>query len=222
MHIISGQQICGVDALSLRHAFRRLRGVDSFSVELLAEKLNCSCAHAEAVTRALAAEGYIAPEMPRGANPSWRLTVKARTLALASAASPLTRPTADRLVQGFLARAMAVNASAELIFVVSDAVIFGSYLTEAQRINDVDIGFRLARRVAESDPSMDAERRVSAARTRGRIFRSWFDELCWPRTEVLLSLKSRSRGISLHDMDDDAIFTDRLRARTIIRNCQCV
>jgi hypothetical protein len=222
MRIVSGQQICGVDALSLRHAFRQLRSFDSFSAELIAEKLDCSSAHARAVTRALATDGYITLEMPSGTNPSWRLTSKARTLALASAANPLTRPTADRLVQGFLARAMAVNANAELSFVVSDAVLFGSYLTTAQRINDIDIGFRLAGRMAGSDPREDVERRVSAARTGGRTFRSWFDELCWPRTEVLLSLKSRSRGISLHDMDDDAIFTDSLRVRTIMKNCQCV
>jgi hypothetical protein len=222
MRIVSGQMICGVDVLSLRHVFRRLRGFNSFSVELFAKKLDCSIAHAQTVTRALATEGYITPEMPGGFDPSWRLTGKARALALASAANPLTRPTADRLVQGFLTRAMTVNANAELSFVVSDAVIFGSYLTEVQRVNDVDIGFRLAKRMADSDPREDVKRRVTAARTRGRVFHSSFDEMYWPRTEVLLSLKSRSRGISLHDMDDDAIFTDSLRVRTIIKSCQCI
>jgi hypothetical protein len=42
MRFVSGQMICGVDALSLRHAFRRLRGFDFFFSENLAHDLSCS------------------------------------------------------------------------------------------------------------------------------------------------------------------------------------
>ena len=45
-------------------------------------------------------------------------------------------------------------------------------------------------------------KRVEAARTRGRSFSSFIEELDWPRREVLLHLKARTRGLSLHEIYD--------------------
>jgi len=222
MRIAPGEKICGVDALSLRKAFRFVSNLDDFSTELLAEKLGLSKKRGPSLLNDLAAEGFVTPHLDFHKRACWRLTKRGRALALASAAKPLTRATADRLVEEFLARAMAINTNGELAYVVTDAVLFGSYLTDARRLNDVDIGFRLARRNPAANAVEENNHRVSVARKRGRQFRSWFDELNWPRTEVLLLMKARSRGLSLHDMDNDAIFTEKLTTSTRIRDSKCV
>lgn len=50
------------------------------------------------------------------------------------------------------------------------------------------------------------------------MFRSWFDELTWSYKEIWLRLKSRSRGLSLHNLDKDGIFElDALELRVVYR-----
>jgi len=61
--------------------------------------------------------------------------------------------------------------------------------------------------------------RVDLAKQNGRVFRSWFDELTWSYKEVWLRLKSRSRGLSLHDLEKDGIFQlDALELRVVHRD----
>jgi hypothetical protein len=166
----------------------------------------------------LAGEGYIEPhpEQADGLD-RWHLTVKGRALSYASAAPPIRRRTADRIVRELLDRIDAINANDELVYVVTEAVVFGSYLTDTQQLSDVDIGFRLARRRPEARPREETKRRVAIARQRGREFRSWSEQFSWAYTEILLLLKSRSRGLSLHDMEDDGIFEGELPCRTLYK-----
>ena len=44
--------------------------------------------------------------------------------------------------------------------------------------------------------------RVAAARAKGRSFGSYFNELDWPEHEVMLHLKARTRGLSIHPLTD--------------------
>jgi hypothetical protein len=218
MRVKTADSICGVPAVALRDALRRAGRSDAWTVDFLRQLLDLSARRAQQLVRELAESGYIERESKRSDNLIWwRLTAKARALSLASAAKPITRATADRVVRDVIARADAINKSDDLVFLVSEMVAFGSYLGNIDRLGDVDIGFRLARRRPESSPLAENKNRVAAARSRGRVFPSLFAELTWDRTEVLLLLKARSRALSLHDMDDDAIFRGELAVRVIYR-----
>jgi len=84
-----------------------------------------------------------------------------------------------------------------LAYSVESVVVFGSYLTDRTKLNDLDIGVELTRRGKEkaTDEKLQKER-IARAFACGRRFGNLVEELFWPRTEVLLILKNRSRVIS--------------------------
>src|SRR5439155_20983267 len=89
------------------------------------------------------------------------------------------------------------------LYRVKKVVVFGSYLTAAARINDIDVAIELAHRW--QDPAKHStlrDARIHEAMRKGRRFGNISEEVSWPETEVLLELKARSRAISLHPMED--------------------
>lgn len=51
----------------------------------------------------------------------------------------VTRKTANRVLHEFLDRVRALKANKDALYQVPEVVIFGSYLTDAQRLGDVDL-----------------------------------------------------------------------------------
>ena len=102
----------------------------------------------------------------------------------------------------FLARIKTVSGQEDLAYRVESVVIFGSYLKGVPHLNDLDLGVELIGKWND-DASYHSACRPSMERARssGRRFRNVVDEVCWPRTEVLLLLKNRSRTISLCEWD---------------------
>jgi len=96
-------------------------------------------------------------------------------------------------------RVNAVNASKEYAFKVRSAVLFGSMLSCADRLGDVDVAIDLQRRIL--DPAkfrQQCDRRRQLAEEQGRAFSTAIDWATWPEREVILQLKARSRSLSLH------------------------
>lgn len=187
---------------------RRVDAWDSFDVETVREVAPMSRNAAKRLLADLGAAGYVESAMARDRRaPVWKLTIRGRALSMASAARPIRRATADRLLREFLDRVDAVNADAGLGYRVTEVAVFGSYLGSDSTLGDVDIGVRLESRLSPGvDPVAHGAARVDIAKQSGRVFRSWFDELTWSYKEVWLRLKSRSHGLSLHDLDKDGIF----------------
>ena len=218
MHTRSTDVICSMPALELRRLLSYLGRRDTFSIERVLRVHPMTLRAANKLIGDLRTSRYIEPsERATRRVPLWRLTISGRALSLASAARPIKRATADRLVREFLDRIDALNADKGLKYRVTEAVVFGSYLGTGETIGDVDVGIRLKSRVAPGE-SMGAKRkeRVAIAEKDGRVFRSWPGKLYWPDREVWLRLKARSRGISLHDMDEDGIFDRRSLQTRII------
>jgi hypothetical protein len=80
---------------------------------------------------------------------------------------------------------------------VESVVVFGSYLSGAKRLNDLDIAVEL-RAKWHDNASFQNYRNASLdrARARRRRFRNLMEEVCWPQLEVVSILKNRSRTIS--------------------------
>lgn len=208
MRIHATDTLFGLPALELRHLLRRVDSWDGFDLEHVREVHPMSRKAAHQLIASLHDAGYIErTESRRPKEVLWHLTIQGRAFSIAKASKPIKRATADRLVRELLDRIDAVNADEGLESRVVESVVFGSYLGSEPLLNDVDVGIRLESRLPpDADPVAHRKARVALAEANGRIFRWWGEELLWPDKEIWLRLKSRSRGLSLHDMRNDHIF----------------
>lgn len=106
---------------------------------------------------------------------------------MASAGPPLRRATAERKLQECLTWVAEVNRSAYFLFRVTKVVVFGRYLSERDRLNDVDVAIGLAPKERNSQHHFQLEHvRTAAAVHGGRRFNNVVDVLWGPQREVEL------------------------------------
>ena len=87
-------------------------------------------------------------------------------------------------------------------FKIRVVVLFGSMLSCADRLGDIDVAIDLE--PSFSDPIRRKQlcnRRRRLAQEQGRAFATRTRWALWPRDEVLIQLKARSRSLSLHGFD---------------------
>ena len=200
MNITKAQRIAGYPALAIRDFLKR-QGSLYFSLHAATERLQISEAEADRLMKQLEKLGFI---RKRGKQDTWyRTTVKGNALAGASAAKLLSRKSAEKRLSEFMARVREVNESQPFVFKVDTVVLFGSFLSEKERIGDIDLAVELKPKTegsAEFKSMRDA--RINTAIAAGQRFSSFLDRMMWPTTEVYRFLKSRARAISLHDLND--------------------
>ena len=127
----------------------------SITPRYVREILGCSDFSAARVLSQLQEAGFV--ESVRG---YWEATTKGSALAMATAASPLRRETADRLVAEIVNRARLMNADSRWAYRVRTLVLFGIYARGVERPNDVDIGCELHPRwCGEKQRCKEQERR---------------------------------------------------------------
>jgi predicted nucleotidyltransferase len=204
MRIDKTQKIAGIPAIVARDflakvkdrlftgsdAVRYLKTGDQAVAALLAELYSCE---------------YIEP-VDFKTQKTWSVTTAGRTFSLASAAKPILRKTADKKIEEFLKRVEIVNSSNHYVYDVAKVVVFGSYLSEQDKINDIDIGIALERKSANEARFKEMnEQSIRQAEEDGRCFSTHVERIYWPQREVHLFLKSRSRSISLHPLHDGVI-----------------
>jgi hypothetical protein len=127
------------------------------------------------------------------------VSVKGNALAMATATSPLRRATADRLLAGLLERAKAVNTDDSWAYRVGMVVVFGSYVRGVDRPNDVDVACELRPRWA---PDTQMAKEQVRREIRAGQFRNTTQWALWPKLEVFRFLKARTRGLSVHELED--------------------
>jgi predicted nucleotidyltransferase len=114
----------------------------------------------------------------------------------------MPRAKADQIVAELLDRVQEVNASAEYVFHVSTVIVYGSYVRGEPLLSDVDIAFHLTPKWPQDEQKRKEEERIEIAFENGRSFSNFCEQLFWPEREVRLHLKRRTRGLSLHPLDD--------------------
>ena len=140
----------------------------------------------------------------------------------ATAAKPISRGTAERVLREFVDRMNAVNAAKEYAFKVKSAVLFGSILSCADRLGDVDVAIDLRPRISDSARfRQQCDRRRILAEERGRAFPTVIEWATWPQKEVLLRLKARSRSLSLHEFDH-LMEMENLRYRILLGDASLI
>jgi predicted nucleotidyltransferase len=204
MRITTDQSIAGYPALQVREFVRKYR-FTNFSARAAEAALMLSTEAAANFLSKLADLGYIGKSREQNGNQLFQLTSSGQALANASAAKPIHRKTAARVLAQFLERVHKVNASPEYLFRVKNVVLFGSILSHAERLGDVDIAISLEAKVSDTNAYQAwSMARRDEAEAAGRYFHTLFESGIWPRQEVLLQLKARSRSLSLHELEQIA------------------
>lgn len=183
----------------MRDALRRLSSWDNFDLDALTGELKISLAASNTLLRELAGKSYIEPaERSSGTETGYRLTQAGRQFILASGAKPISRTAAATKLAEFLQRVAAVNSNPDYISVISNVYVFGSFLTDATQLSDLDIAYATKRRYVGDAYSQHAAQRIAIADAAGRSFGNIIERAAWPETEILRFLKAKSRGLSLH------------------------
>ncbi len=132
-------------------------------------------------------------------------TDKGRRFGIASANTSITRQKADELLNDLIERAKTINAVGDLVYVVERIKVFGSYLSNKELLGDLDVAVKLTRKYEGIDFTNRNQKRIITASQNGRKFSSFMDQISFPHTEVMLMLKTKKKGLSLHDEDTDEI-----------------
>lgn len=202
MRIVSDELIAGYPALEVRGFLRRYRLTD-FYIEAAEDALVLSPRAATIFMNKLKGLGFLEELDKWDGRRVFRLAINGQALANASAARPIHRKTAERLLEQFIERVQRVNSTQEYAYRVKHIVLFGSMLTDTERLGDIDVAIRLEPKVSEdSIHEQWCVARRKAAEAKGRNFYGVLDWAMWPKQEILLQLKARSGGLSLHDFSE--------------------
>lgn len=209
MRIDPRNKIGGVPVLEVRRLLRRFMGATVVGAYFRDEGL----------LEALLAQGLLRPlyrdptqlrepravtgRGDRATGPWYELTDEGMRLAQASAAALLRRTTAERKLREFMARVEQLNQSDEYAYRVTRVVAFGSYLTDAERVNDIDLAVELMPRWDGFDVGTQYRKEQERVRLAPRHrTRNALAIQQWPWREVLHFLKAGSRAFSFHGIQD--------------------
>ena len=187
----------GYSTLLIRQTLRRLRGDYEWGVEALEHAAKLTPGAGRAYAKALQAEGLIEVSRHGG----WTVTQAGETLAVATAARPVTRQTAERALAQFLERVARVNDDRYFLARVTRVALYGSMLRpEVERLSDVDLAVQLVAKEPDFERLREANaERVEQLAILGQRFSNFLEEqFCW-FLETFRFLKGRSRVISLAD-----------------------
>lgn len=201
MRIRKEEIVAGYSALQVRGFLRRFeRG---FFMRSAAERFMQlkSCQAIKFIGDMITLE-LIEPTAPFGGEAAFQVAVRGLAFANATAAKPILRETAERGLREFVDRANAINGSREYAFRIRSAVLFGSILSCADRLRDVDVAVDLQPSISDATKFRQlCDRRRHSAQEQGRALSTAMDWAIWPKKEVVLQLKARSRILSLHGFD---------------------
>lgn len=104
-----------------------------------------------------------------------------------------------------LERVEKLNANNELAYIIESVKVFGSYLSGKDVLGDLDVAIKLMRRVEGNEFKKLREKRIRIALQKGRQFSNFLQQAYWPQHEVILLLKTKKKGLSLHDEESDEV-----------------
>jgi hypothetical protein len=198
LQIKSTNAVSGIPILQVRGFFQSMVAWhrDSFDLPCLRDQLSLDEKSARALASELVAQGYVEAQDADGL---YKFTEKAGALVRASAASKVSRKTAEDALAGLLKRVEQYNFDSAKIRIIETVVVFGSFLGTKDKLGDLDVAVKWRDRNLK-DPDR-AKTTLAYARDSGRPFSSFFHQLAWADTEIHQILKARKRTIRILDWD---------------------
>lgn len=212
MRIRSDTLVAGFPAKDIRGLLRRSGKV--LSVAYTMRVFGIDASNAARLLQNLEAEGYIEKNafLNSRNEPCWKQTVKGGALGKALFSAPVSRRTAETKLKEFMDRVQQVNADNRFLYKVEKVVLFGSFLTDAPQVGDLDLAVQLSPKEADSEKHAQLiQVRATEAASRGKQFSSFIDRLAFAYVEVRSFLKAGSRIIQLTDYTDGVLKTAETR-----------
>ena len=179
-------------------------------IEFIADKLTLSIPVSKKLFKDLISQRYLKMKNEKFRDQDFWVvgeTEKGRQLGVTRANPPISRAKADLLLHELLERVKEVNRSKEYVYKVVKVGVFGSYLTNASVLGDLDVAIALDRKVTGTAFTESCRTRVEVAFKKGRRFNNFIEELDWPRREVLMHLSTRKKGLSLNIEGEDDVLS---------------
>src|SRR5258708_13327642 len=139
LQIKSTHAVSDVPIMQVRGFFKSMVAWhrDSFDLPCLRDQVSLDEKSAMALTSELVAQGYVEAE-----NGVYKFTDKAGELVRASAASKVSRKTAEDALAGLLERVTQYNLDADKIFPIETFFFFGSFLGTNHKLVDLDFAVK--------------------------------------------------------------------------------
>lgn len=184
-------------ALVVRDCLRKLKVHTEWDLRVLEKAASVEPGRGRALAKALSSEGLIKRVRPD----IWTITQAGQRLSSATAAKPVSRVTAERVLCEFLERVDRVNRDAYFLGRVNRVVLFGSMLRpEVAILSDLDLAVEIVPKNGNWDQlQQENQERVEELVDRGRKFRNILEIYAHWHLEVFRFLKGRSRVVSLAD-----------------------
>ena len=146
----------GIPTLLLRRALRANQH-GNHTTSGFAQLLKLEPTLARSVLAKLSDAGLLTEDARSGA---WENTLQGNAFANATAAKKITRATAQKALAELLSRASAINLDPKFAYIVKRISVFGSYLTNATQVSDVDVFIELRKRFEDPKRQRDLEDQV--------------------------------------------------------------
>jgi hypothetical protein len=192
-------------ALEIRQMLRRLGG-DSWDRPALMAAFGMTRVEVDVLLRTLFGAGYLVVDPARSRVLCWIRTPAGKAFAEVPLGRPLSRARADRLLQSVLRRVAEINRKPYYRCRIAAVGVFGSYLTAAPVLDELDLAIRLVRKAVVPGPSprrwpyWQMERLLPP--------REWAE---WQERHVELSLGAGLWHVVLHRCDHPLLQGQRIR-----------
>jgi len=214
MNIDPKSMICGIPALDAKKLMLLLRQKKQFYVININDFLKCSSENSLIVLSDLVQSCYIQETNNDEKDSSYSVTEKGSLLAMASTSKPYKRKSVENTLNKFMLRVKRVNKNEDYLHGVSKVIIFGSYLGTKEFLGDLNIVVQLkVKNLAEYRTKHNEL--IELAEENGVNFPDFYYKENYSYHMTSSYLKSRSRIISLHDMEREASLIDTLEHKVI-------
>jgi hypothetical protein len=215
MRIKPDEVVAGFPARKIRELLRQ--SVDCLSARHATKVLEIKTEQAIQLLELLEQDGFLErnPASPNSDDEqSWKRTVKGGAFANALFSKPVSRQSAEKTMSEFLHRVQQVNGNTRFLYGIRKVIVFGSFLSDAPFVGDLDLAVDLYPKEKDSRKHSELIRaRANEAARYGRRFRNYVEGFRFAEQEVMMFLKARTRTLQLTCCDDGVL--DIIESRVI-------
>ena len=156
MQVDWNETICGLRMIEVRNLTRKL--FDEGDIAFIAAKSGLREPACQSLVRTMIERGWW-QEIEPGI---YRATVTGNAMAMSKKLPPLTRASAEALLERVISTAHAINSDRVMAYDITYLAVFGSYLRDTATLNDLDIAYEVRGRWASVEDKHDIFHRMIA------------------------------------------------------------
>lgn len=191
----------GLPAKMARDFMRDNRFIEIDGAATVSDYCKISSAQAQEFIEFCVSAGWLVEAERSGAYTATELGNQA---GVARIGKSITRAKATETVSAVVRRAQEWNAMADVPFFITDVRVFGSYLTDAETLGDVDLAVDFVRRPGYAGLGFEENKRVAEALAKSQGWaapNAFMDVHFFCQLGLMRYLKARNPVISLVDGD---------------------